>query len=134
MNRYQPWLMMTQIPSYSRTQLMPLHPAQILAHAKTRDVKETITLLWNTVYPADPILEPDFIGLTYGQVILLKEMTNAINGNPTSLDRILDRMLGKAAQINTNLNINKTYKDFLDEVAAKELENEGIIDVESEST
>lgn len=112
------------------TQTLSIHPAQVLAHVKRDDVKANIRELWCAPYDADPILEPDFVGLTHGQVILLQQMRLAARGEGGAVDRVLDRLIGKPEQVNKNLNVQGTYKDFLEEVARKE----GIIDVDARTT
>lgn len=107
-------------------QLQPLHPAQVLAAVKSDNIKATLVQLWSCKYPADPILEPEYVGLTYGQVALLIQTKRAALGDGTALDRILDRMIGKPQTLNTNVNVGASYTDFLDEVAKQE----GVIDVD----
>lgn len=101
-----------------------------LSTIKRDDVRNTIKSLWSLRYDADPILEPEFVGLTNGQVIMLRQVQLAANGDGTAVDRLLDRMIGKPEQINKNLNVQGTYKEFMEEVARQE----GIIDVEPSTT
>lgn len=110
-------------------QRLAVHPAQYLATIKKDDVKANIKALWAMPYDADPILEPEFVGLTYGQVIVQQQMIAAARGDGAAMDRILDRMIGKAEQVNKNLNISGSYADFMEQVALKE----GIIDVDPSS-
>lgn len=105
------------------------HPAQYLASVKLDDVKATIKALWAAPYDADPLLEPELVGLSQGQVILMKQVQMAISGDGAATDRLLDRLIGKPEQTNKNLNVSGTYKDFLEEVAVAE----GIIDAEARS-
>lgn len=106
--------------------MLPVHPAQTVGHLRGTQVKETIEALWNAPYPACPVLEPDLHGLTYGQVACLKQVINAASGDSGAFDRILDRLIGKPLQVNQNLNVNKSYKDFLTEIAVAE----GVIDAD----
>lgn len=103
---------------------------QVLATVKRDDVKSTIRALWSQPYDADPILEPEYVGLTHGQAILFKQMELATKGDGSAVDRLLDRMVGKPEQVNKNLNVQGTYKEFMEEVARQE----GIIDVEPSAT
>ena len=112
--------------SLSKKQLCSIHPAQYLASVKSEDVKGNIKQFWGMPYDADPILEPELVGLTYGQVILFKQVQDAAKGIGESVDRLLDRMIGKPEQLNKNINVNKSYKDWLEEVAIEE----GIIDID----
>lgn len=106
-------------------QLQPLHPGQILAESRSQEIKANLKSLWNMPYPADPVLEPELAGMTYGQVALMRQIIAAANGVGEAVDRVMDRLIGRPAQINTNLNVGASYKDFLDEVARAE----GIINV-----
>lgn len=118
--------LMSQFLNNKKGQMLALHPAQYLATIKQADVKANIKALWCAPYDADPILEPEFVGLTHGQVILMQQMKKAIAGDGESTDRLMDRMIGKPEQVNKNLNVQGTYKDFMEEVAKAE----GIIDVD----
>lgn len=106
--------------------LLPPHPAQAMGRIKASEVKSSIEAIWNHPYPACPILEPDLVGLTYGQVAIVKQVQMAAGGDPGAFDRILDRMIGRPLQVNHNVNANKSYKDFCIEVAKEE----GILDAD----
>lgn len=112
--------------SLNKKQLCTVHPAEYLATVKQDDVKGNIKQFWTMPYDADPILEPELVGLTHGQVILLQQVKLAIKGDGAATERLLDRMIGKPEQLNKNVNLNGSYKDFLEEVARRE----GIIDVD----
>lgn len=107
-------------------QISAIHPAQMLVNIKKDDVKANIKALWNLPYDADPLLEPECVGLTYGQVIIQQQMKAAIRGDGTAVDRLLDRMIGKPEQVNKNLNVSGSYKDWLEQVAKEE----GILDAD----
>lgn len=106
---------------------LAVHPALYLARIKRDDIKGTFKALWNHPYPADPLLEPEFEGLTYGQVAVHQQMIAAARGSLEALNTILDRIIGKPEQVNKNLNVQGTYADFMEQVAIKE----GIIDVDA---
>lgn len=112
---------------YLNKQKLNVHPAQYLASLKKEDVKGNIKAMWCMIYDADPILEPEYVGLTYGQVTILKQMQQAVKGDGASVDRVLDRMIGKPEQVNKNLNVQGTYAEFMEMVAKAE---GGIIDVD----
>lgn len=114
-------------PIYRPERFLAEHPYATLARLKSDDVKANLKEMCNLPYPADPILEPDYVGLTYLQVMLLRTVERAANGSLDAFDRVLDRMVGKPQQVNTNVNVGATYKDFLDEIARKE----NIIDIPS---
>lgn len=101
-----------------------------LSLVKNDDVKANIKALWNMPYEADEILEPEFVGLTYGQVILFQQIKTAVRGDGQATDRILDRMIGRPEQVNKNLNVSGTYAEWLDQIAKQE----GIIDADFNTT
>ncbi len=109
----------------------PSQTVRALAQVKSTDVKGTIQVLWAQEYDADPLLEPEYVGLTHGQAIIKRQIHQAVLGDGAATDRVLDRMIGKPEQVNKNLNIQGTYKEFLEEVARAE---GGIIDVDAVST
>lgn len=121
---------MKLLTPYLNNQRLAIHPAQVLAHIRRDDVKANIRALWSAPYDADPILEPEFVGLTHGQVILMQQMKRAVEGDGSATDRILDRLIGKPEQVNKNLNVQGTYAEFMERVALAE----GIIDVDASST
>lgn len=103
------------------------HPAEYLALVKESDIRGNIKALWDMPYEADPIAEPDFVGLTQGQVILFKQLQSAIRGDGAATDRLLDRLVGRPEQVNKNLNVSGTYAEWLDQLAKQD----EIIDIES---
>ncbi|MDE1866580.1 MAG: hypothetical protein KGI08_02570 [Thaumarchaeota archaeon] len=108
-----------------------MNPAKYLALVKKDDIKGTLKEIWTMPYDADPILEPEFTGLTYGQVILMEQAKRAIGGDGGAVDRILDRLIGKPEQINKNMNISGTYAEWLEQIDKMEKET---IDVEPTTT
>ena len=111
-----------------RTGQLVMHPAKYLAQIKKDDVKGALKVIWGMPYDADPILEPDFIGLTTGEVIMLVQAKRAIEGDGSAVDRILDRMIGKPEQLNKNLNLTGSYAEWLEQIDKMEKD---IVDVES---
>lgn len=111
------------------SQSLAVHPLQYLNTVKRGDIKGNLKAMWNMPYDADPLLEPEFVGLSCGQVILLTQVKQAVRGDGSATDRLLDRMIGRPEQTNKNLNVQGTYKDFMEEVARAE----GIIDVDASS-
>lgn len=104
-----------------------MHPAKYLALIKRDDIKGTLKEIWAMPYDADPLLEPDFIGLSYGQAILLTQAKQAINGDGGAVDRILDRLIGKPEQVNKNLNVTGTYAEWLEQIDKMEKETIDVI-------
>ncbi len=88
--------------------------------------------MFNLPYPADPILEPHLVGLTFGQVALMQQVIKAAEGDGVVLERILNRTEGTPINTNVNLNKNVTYQDFLDIIIKKEqAADDAIINVKS---
>ena len=115
------------------THIMPIHPAEYLAKLKTlpSDARKQIANIAHMPYPADPLLEPEFVGLTYFQVGLLKQAGGMALGLMDSMEFFADRLIGKPAQVNLNLNAQaESYTDFLDRIAKAE---EGVIEAEPEN-
>jgi hypothetical protein len=112
--------------------VMPTHPAEYLARLKTlpSDARKQIANIAHMPYPADPLLEPEFVGLTYYQVGLLKQAGGMAVGCLDSMEFFTDRLIGRPAQVNLNVNANaESYTEFLDRIAKAEGET---IDVENE--
>ena len=110
-------------------QQLALHPAQYLGRLRVapNDVRGMISAVMHMPYPQDPLLYPEYVGLTYLQVALLKQAEAAAAGGVHSLEFFLDRMIGKPAQLNLNVTTQGTYSDFLKEIAKAEGD---IVDVE----
>ena len=112
--------------------IFPMNPAEYLAKLKTlpSDARKQIANIAHMPYPADPLVEPEFVGLTYYQVGLLKQAGGMALGLLDSMEFFTDRLIGKPAQVNLNLNTNaESYTEFLDRIAKAEAET---IDVENE--
>lgn len=105
---------------------LPIHPAQYVGTIKASQVKDIIEATWNSPYPACPITEPDLVNMTYGQVAVYKQVYQAAHGDGQAFDRVVDRMIGRPMQVNQNLNVNKSYKDFCLDLAKEE----GILDAD----
>ena len=110
----------------------PDHPAEYLAKLKLayNDTKGAIGAVAHMPYPADPLLEPELIGLTYYQVGLIRQAQAMGVGSLEALEFFSDRLIGKPAQVNLNVSANaESYAEFLKRVAIAEGE---IIEVENE--
>lgn len=107
-------------------QRLPEHPLQTLCRVRGLRPKQVISTMLELPYPADPILEPDFVGMTYGEVALFRQLQRAAAGSSASLEMLLDRTEGKPVQSNVNVNASVNYQDFLKKLAAEDGE---IIDV-----
>lgn len=96
------------------------HPMEYLSKTKFDRPAIQLQAMMDMEYPADPLLEPHLVGMTFGQVALMQQVTQAAGGNGYALDRVLNRMIG--TPINTNVNVNKemTYQDFLDNIAVQD--------------
>lgn len=106
------------------------HPLDYLGAIKAVDVRKQISGVMDMPYPADPLVEPEFVGLTYYQVALIRQAELAArHSSLDSLEFFSDRMIGRPAQVNVNVNANESYEQFLQKIAAEE---ERTIDVKSE--
>ena len=103
--------------------VMPTHPAEYLAGLKTlpSDARKQIANIAHMPYPADPLLEPEFVGLTYYQVGLLKQAGGMAVGCLDSMEFFTDRLIGRPAQVNLNVNTTRqSYEEFLDTIVRAE--------------
>ena len=115
------------------THILPTHPAEYLAKLKvpSTDARKQIANIAHMPYPADPLLEPEYVGLTYFQVGLLKQAGGMALGLIGSMEFFADRLVGKPAQVNVNINTQaESYVEFLDRIAKEE---EKTIDIEAEN-
>ena len=103
--------------------VMPTHPAEYLARLKTlpSDARKQIANIAHMPYPADPLLEPELVGLTYYQVGLLRQAGGMAVGLMDSMEFFADRLIGKPAQVNLNVNTTRqSYEEFLDTIVRAE--------------
>ena len=103
--------------------IMPTHPAEYLAKLKTlpSDARKQIANIAHMPYPADPLLEPELVGLTYYQVGLLKQAGGMAVGCLDSMEFFTDRLIGRPAQVNLNVNTTRqSYEEFLDTIVRAE--------------
>ena len=108
------------------------HPASYLAKLKVActDPRASLSAIAHMPYPADPLVEPELMGLSYYQVGLIKQAQLATIGELDSLEFFTDRDIGKPAQVNFNLNSNESYAEFLKRIARAEGE---VIDEEPDN-
>ena len=105
------------------THILPVHPAEYLAKLKTlpSDARKQIANIAHMPYPADPLLEPELMGLTYYQVGLLKQAGGMAVGCLDSMEFFTDRLIGRPAQVNLNVNTTRqSYEEFLDTIVRAE--------------
>jgi hypothetical protein len=121
---------MKKISTYSMVPgKLGYHPLKYLSEISAVDCRKNLTAIANMPYPADELVEPEFVGLTYFQVAVIKQAENAArHGALDSLEFLADRILGRPAQVNLNVNTQDSYTDFLKKVAQEE---QRIIDVEA---
>ena len=114
----------------SYTPAMAENPAQYLAKLKIQfnDARGMIGAVAHMQYPADPLIEPELVGLTYYQVGLIRQAQRMGIGSMEAMEFFTDRMIGKPAQVNYNLNASEETLDaFLKKIAIAEGD---IVDVE----
>lgn len=58
--------------------------------------------------------------MTFGELLARQLMTKACGGDMAAIKELLDRLLGKATQVNENINIGLTYDVYLDNIAEEE--------------
>ena len=106
------------------------HPLKYLGEVSAIDCRKQLTAVASMPYPADPLVEPEFVGLTYYQVALIRQAELAArHGSLDSMEFISDRIMGKPAQVNVNVSAGESYTDFLKQIAEEE---EKVIDVKPE--
>lgn len=105
------------------------HPLKYLSDINATDCRKNLSAITNMPYPADELVEPEFVGLTYFQVAVIKQAENAArHGSLEALEFLADRILGRPAQVNLNVNTKDSYEDFIRKVAEEE---QKYIDVEA---
>lgn len=63
---------------------------------------------------------PAYVGLSYGEAMVLSMARDAADGSSDARDAVLDRLLGKPKQKTESVELTGDLNDFLDRVAAKE--------------
>lgn len=87
-----------------------------------RSLSEVIQAALNLIYEHDPDCEAEFAGLTNREVMVLRLIKQATKqGDLKAFDRVADRMEGKPRQIQETFKSNKSYLEYLKELA--EIEN-----------
>lgn len=118
-----------ELAKIPRTPGLGYHPLLYLKNIRASDVRGNLQAFADMPYPADPLVEPEYEGLTYLQVAIHRQMHAAAYwGSLESLEFIMDRLIGKPTQTNINVNATETYEQFLDRIAAEE---KNIIDAEA---
>lgn len=96
--------------------LRDFHPLEYLVRARELPLRKKLGAALSIPYPADELTEPEYVGLTYGEVAILKQTQYAANGSLSSLEFLFDRIYGKPQNTQMNLNATVSYQDFLDGV------------------
>lgn len=105
------------------------HPLKYLGSVAATDCRKNLSAIANMPYPADELVEPEFMGLTYFQVAVIKQAEMAArHGSLDALEFFADRILGRPAQVNLNVNTTESYEEFIRKVAEEE---QKFIDVEA---
>lgn len=103
-----------------RESVFPQHPLHYLASVPVNDARKNIAAIANLPYPADILVEPEFVGLTYFQVAVIKQAQQAaLHGSLASLEFLSDRMIGRPAQVSL-VATPENYEDFLKKIAETE--------------
>lgn len=119
----------TKIPAVMTPLARGYHPLKYLGEISAVDCRKNLSAIANMPYPADELVEPEFVGLTYFQVAVIKQAEMAArHGSLDALEFLADRILGRPAQVNLNVNTKDSYEDFIRKVAEEE---QKYIDVEA---
>lgn len=105
----------------------------VIPKAKYNDILETAMSAPYTGY-VDPVhgelvIEPHLVGKTMIEATLYHVAQSAAQGNPKSIEFVFDRLLGKPKQAIESTNLNMSYQDFLDSIAADTDNAPNVIDV-----
>ena len=93
-----------------------------LAKLSSNQTGQMIEVVLDLPYNADPLLEPELVGLTNAQVMVFRMVQKAANGSSDAFDRIMDRLVGKPVSTSKNLNVQTSYEDFLKTIATKPID------------
>lgn len=74
------------------------------------------------------IIEDEYDGKTIGEVIVMKRLQKAAEGDPDATRDILDRVMGKPKQSVESTSVTMSYSDFL-EMSANEEDELNVIDI-----
>lgn len=66
-------------------------------------------------------MDPQFEGMTYGEVIIVKQIRKAAEGDQKAAENVIDRILGKPKQALETKSMHMSYSEFLDASAAEEM-------------
>lgn len=65
-------------------------------------------------------IDPQYVGLTNGEVMAIRLAKLAANGNLKAMEMLMDRILGKPKIAMETVNMQMTYQDFLNKMAEEE--------------
>ena len=74
-------------------------------------------------------IDPEFEGLTNGEVMLIRLAREAARGDQSAMTMLLDRILGKPKFQAEIKSLTMNYQDFLEELARQENKGPGINDL-----
>lgn len=86
-------------------------------------VKEYLSAAGGLLYEGEPLpeggryLDPKYVGMTNLQVALVRLTESAANGNLDSLDKVLDRLIGKPKQQTESVTVSVSLNDHLERIA-----------------
>lgn len=87
----------------------------VVTRAQTHDALHAVLA---QTYDADPILEPEFVGRTNLEVMLIRRVRHAAkSGDADEVDALLDRVLGKPKQTSEVRRVELTYEELVNGLA-----------------
>ena len=88
-----------------------------------QQVANIIVAAATELYEGDPILEPEFIGKTNLEVMVIKQTRRAAaNGEMVLVEAILDRIIGKPKTTSESHSISETYEQALARIERQDAE------------
>jgi hypothetical protein len=87
-----------------------------------QDVHNILVAAATQLYDADPTIEPELVGKTNLEVMLLRKVNRAARGVLGEDELVLDRLIGKAISKSENKTMTVTYEDKLKEIDRLEKE------------
>lgn len=101
------------------------HPLKYLGEIAATDCRKQLSGIANMPYPADELVEPEYVGLTYFQVAVIKQAEMAArHGSLSALEYLSDRIMGRPAQVNLNVNQKESLDEFLGKIIEAEMVDE----------
>lgn len=79
------------------------------------------------------VMDERFEGLTYGEVMVMRQIIAAGAGDLGAVEKVMDRLLGKPKQAVETKSMTMSYAEFLEASAAQEAAENGYVDVPAQT-